>query len=158
MDRLSLLCNNLNDYILEHPSVQSDNELRKVVEEALDKLYQSYQLAGQRCFNDASGIITKRDGEILFESIQNSTVLNDTLSEDSKEFKEIQKQLLIEMMRADEELGLYDEDLKAAYLAGFKTSAEGYNGEYPFQWESDKRIWEGIGEDFEKWLNEYKKN
>ena len=30
-------------------------------------------------------------------------------------------------------------ELEAAYLAGFKTSAEGYNGEYPFEGESPEK-------------------
>ena len=30
------------------------------------------------------------------------------------------------------------------FLAGFKTSAEGFNGEYPFEDYSDEEIWEKI--------------
>ncbi|MEX3315664.1 hypothetical protein [Sulfitobacter sp. PS-8MA] len=36
---------------------------------------------------------------------------------------------MVEYVRAD----LLDEAVKAAYLAGFTASGEGYNGEYPFQ-------------------------
>lgn len=158
MDRLSLLCSNLNDYVLEHPSVQSDPELKNEIESALDKLHECYQLAGERCFNDAIGIITERDREILLESIENPPQPNQDLEKAAKEFKERQKQLLIEMMRGDEELGLYDLDLKKAYIAGFKNSAEGYNGEYPFEGESEEKIWNSISEDFEKWLNEVTNN
>jgi hypothetical protein len=41
--------------------------------------------------------------------------------------------------------GMKDEALKAAYLAGFNASGEGYNGEYPFEHKgkncTDDTIW-----------------
>ncbi len=36
------------------------------------------------------------------------------------------------------------------FLEGFKNSGEGYNGEYPFEGESDERIWDSIKEDYDK--------
>lgn len=136
MDRLSIICNNLNDYVLEHQSVQSNPELKNKVESALDQLHECYQEAAEICFDDSE-----------FEP-------NEQLKKGAENFKEKQKELLVEMMRGDEELGLYDIMTRDAYLAGFKNSAEGYNGEYPFEGYSDKKIWDSISEDYEKWLNE----
>ena len=36
------------------------------------------------------------------------------------------------------------------FMAGFKSSAEGYNGEYPFEGESEAKIWDSIKEDYDK--------
>lgn len=154
MDRLSLICNNLNDYVLEHESVQSNPELKNKVESALDQLYECYQEAGQQCFNNELGVYSERDVEIMMESTQTPSEPNENLKEAAETFKQKQKKLLIEMMRGDEELGLYDIMTRDAYLAGFKNSAEGYNGEYPFEGDTDKKIWDSISEDYEKWLDE----
>lgn len=35
-------------------------------------------------------------------------------------------------------------DVERAFLEGFKASGEGYNGEYPFEGETDEKIWESI--------------
>lgn len=154
MDRLSLICNNLNDYVLEHQSVQSNPELKNKVESALDQLYECYQEAGQQCFNNEIGVYSKRDLETMMKGIENPPQSNEQLKKGVETFKEKQRRMLIEIMRGDEELGLYDEFRKDAYLAGFKNSAEGYNGEHPFEGDSDKKIWDSISEDYEKWLDE----
>ena len=39
------------------------------------------------------------------------------------------------------------------FLEGFKNSGEGYNGEYPFQGESEAKIWDSIYEDYDKVRN-----
>lgn len=52
-------------------------------------------------------------------------------------------------------LGL--EILKAAFLAGFKSSAEGWNGEYPCKddyW-PDTKIMEALESAFLRWWKEY---
>lgn len=36
------------------------------------------------------------------------------------------------------------------FIAGFKTSAEGFNGEYPFEYSSDEEIWEEIKNRFKE--------
>lgn len=42
--------------------------------------------------------------------------------------------------------------IEEAFLAGFKISGEGWNGEYPHEGENDSVIWEDIKESFEDYL------
>ena len=39
-------------------------------------------------------------------------------------------------------------DKEKAFLEGFKASAEGWNGEYPYDGASDEQIWEKIKHKF----------
>jgi hypothetical protein len=39
------------------------------------------------------------------------------------------------------------------FMAGFKNSGEGYNGEHPFEGESEAKIWDSIKEDYDKVKN-----
>jgi len=46
MDRMSIIASNLNDFVLEHPLVYANEELEMLVEQALELIYQAYQLVG----------------------------------------------------------------------------------------------------------------
>ena len=48
MDRTNILCENINDHLLQHPVCKLDKEISIKVELALDTLYEAYQIIGSR--------------------------------------------------------------------------------------------------------------
>jgi hypothetical protein len=48
LDRLHVVCCMINDHLLEHSVAQQDEEIKKPIEEALDTLAQTYQIAGYK--------------------------------------------------------------------------------------------------------------
>ena len=48
LDRLHVVSCMINDHLLEHPVAQQDEEIKKPIEEALDTLAQTYQIAGYK--------------------------------------------------------------------------------------------------------------
>jgi hypothetical protein len=48
LDRSSILSNMIDNYLIQHPVCKLDKEVAVLVEEAATKLYQAYQLIGQR--------------------------------------------------------------------------------------------------------------
>jgi len=48
VDRLHVVCCMINDHLLEHPVALQDEEIKKPIEEALDTLAQTYQIAGYK--------------------------------------------------------------------------------------------------------------
>ena len=52
MDRTHILCENINDHLLQHPVCKLDKEIGMKVELALDTLYEAYQIIGSRDVND----------------------------------------------------------------------------------------------------------
>jgi hypothetical protein len=47
-DRASVICQNINDHLIQHPVCKLDKEVSKKVEDALSSLYDAYQTIGQR--------------------------------------------------------------------------------------------------------------
>jgi hypothetical protein len=48
LDRTHILCENINDHLLQHPVCKLDKEIAIKVELALDTLYEAYQIIGSR--------------------------------------------------------------------------------------------------------------
>jgi len=48
VDRLHVVCCMINDHLLEHQVAQQDEEIKKPIEQALDTLAQTYQIAGYK--------------------------------------------------------------------------------------------------------------
>jgi len=48
MDRAFLFGDNLDRHLLQHPVCKLDKEFGTLIEEATDKIYAAYQLAGHR--------------------------------------------------------------------------------------------------------------
>jgi len=48
LDRLHVVSCMINDHLLEHSVAQHDEEIKKPIEEALDILAQTYQIAGYK--------------------------------------------------------------------------------------------------------------
>ena len=48
LDRLHVVSCMINDHLLEHPVALQDKEIRKPVEQALDILAETYQIAGYK--------------------------------------------------------------------------------------------------------------
>ena len=48
MDRTHILCENINDHLLQHPVCKLDKEISIKIELALDTLYEAYQIIGSR--------------------------------------------------------------------------------------------------------------
>jgi hypothetical protein len=48
LDRLHVVSCMINDHLLEHPVAQQDEEIKKPIEEALDILAETYQIAGYK--------------------------------------------------------------------------------------------------------------
>ena len=46
LDRTHLLLNNVDEYLLQHPYVASNEEYNQLAQEAFDKLHRLYQLIG----------------------------------------------------------------------------------------------------------------
>jgi hypothetical protein len=49
-DRLHVICSIINNHLLEHQVAQLDEEIRKPIEEALEILFDTYQIAGHKLF------------------------------------------------------------------------------------------------------------
>jgi hypothetical protein len=52
LDRTHILCENINDHLLQHPVCKLDKEIGMKIELALDTLYEAYQIIGSRDVND----------------------------------------------------------------------------------------------------------
>jgi len=48
LDRAHIICQNINDHLVQHPVCKLDKEVSKKVEDALTALYDAYQTIGQR--------------------------------------------------------------------------------------------------------------
>lgn len=51
LDRLSIIQNTLNDYVIENPVVKETPDLLRLVHDADDKLQEAYQLCGRIRYN-----------------------------------------------------------------------------------------------------------
>lgn len=47
MDRIHVITCNINDHVLEHPLTEKLDNVKKLIDEAIDKLSEAYQLIGQ---------------------------------------------------------------------------------------------------------------
>lgn len=47
-DRLHVMCCMINDHLLEHPVALQDKEIKKPIEQALEILAETYQIAGYK--------------------------------------------------------------------------------------------------------------
>jgi len=50
MDRLHILASNLNDYCMEHPLAEFDEEISKAIEIATEATYEAYQIVGHKSY------------------------------------------------------------------------------------------------------------
>lgn len=48
LDRSSVICDMIDRHLIQHPVCKLDKEIAKLVEEAATKLYNAYQLIGER--------------------------------------------------------------------------------------------------------------
>ncbi len=48
LDRLHVVCSNIEDHLLQHPVCKVDKEITVLVDEALNKLAEAYQITGNR--------------------------------------------------------------------------------------------------------------
>lgn len=48
LDRTHVICENIDNNLLQHPVCKLDKEISKKVDEALTVLYEAYQLMGQK--------------------------------------------------------------------------------------------------------------
>ena len=54
LDRAHIICENIDDHLLQHPVCKLDKEISIKVEEALNTLYEAYQIIGSRKIKDES--------------------------------------------------------------------------------------------------------
>lgn len=54
LDRAHIICENIDDHLLQHPVCKLDKEISIKVEEALNTLYEAYQIIGSRKLKDES--------------------------------------------------------------------------------------------------------
>ena len=48
MDRIHIVMMNVQDHIIDHPLAENERDIRKKIEKALHKLWEAYQLVGQK--------------------------------------------------------------------------------------------------------------
>lgn len=48
LDRASIICDNIDNHLLQHPVCKLDKEVSEKVEEALSSLWEAYQILGSR--------------------------------------------------------------------------------------------------------------
>ena len=48
MDRIHIVMMNVQDHIIDHPLAENERDVRKKIEKALHKLWEAYQLVGQK--------------------------------------------------------------------------------------------------------------
>jgi hypothetical protein len=48
LDRTHIICENIDNNLLQHPVCKLDKEVSKKVDQALTTLYEAYQLMGER--------------------------------------------------------------------------------------------------------------
>lgn len=52
MDRLYVMMNTINDHALQHPFTENYQEVGKLIQEALEKMWEAYQLVGNIEYTD----------------------------------------------------------------------------------------------------------
>ena len=52
MDRLYVMMNTVNDHALQHPFTENYQEVGKLIQEALEKMWEAYQLVGNIEYTD----------------------------------------------------------------------------------------------------------
>lgn len=48
MDRLHIIASNLDEFCLQHPLAENEPDITKIIESAIDKIYEAYQLVGNK--------------------------------------------------------------------------------------------------------------
>ncbi len=48
MDRTYITMENINDHLIEHPLTDNEEDIKILFEEAIDKLFEAYQLIGDK--------------------------------------------------------------------------------------------------------------
>lgn len=102
--------------------------------------------------------VDHEDGDITYEAHSNDEdnfiIINGTKSKTVAE-------TILEALRLARDSEKQIQTNKAffydGFIAGFKVSGEGYNGEYPFEGSSDDEIWESVREEAIKTWTELEK-
>ena len=48
MDRIHIVMMNIQDHLIDHPLAENENDVRKKIEKAQHKLWEAYQLVGNK--------------------------------------------------------------------------------------------------------------
>jgi hypothetical protein len=48
MDRIHIVMMNIQDHLIDHPLAENERDVRKKIEKALHKLWEAYQLVGNK--------------------------------------------------------------------------------------------------------------
>jgi hypothetical protein len=48
MDRTYIMMENINDHLMEHPLTDNEEDIKILFEEAVDRLFEAYQLIGDK--------------------------------------------------------------------------------------------------------------